>query len=119
MTHLLLSPPHKSQTKTNEQALPLPERYVVSLAHELVDKVTSRLEDYDMVIYVCVCVCVHAFTSPRPPTHQPKRSTQTPTKKSRKQGDAGQQIYQFLWDEYADWYIEASKTRLAPNVRLV
>ena len=26
--------------------------------------------------------------------------------------DAGQQIYQFLWDEYADWYIESSKTRM-------
>lgn len=30
-----------------------------------------------------------------------------------KQGDAGQQVYQFLWDEYADWFIEASKTRMA------
>jgi valyl-tRNA synthetase len=26
-------------------------------------------------------------------------------------GDAGRQIYEFLWDEYADWYIEVSKTR--------
>lgn len=26
-------------------------------------------------------------------------------------GDAGQQIQAFLWDEYADWYIEVSKTR--------
>jgi hypothetical protein len=28
------------------------------------------------------------------------------------QGDAGRLIYEFLWDEYADWYIEASKTRM-------
>ena len=27
-------------------------------------------------------------------------------------GDAGRQIYEFLWDEYADWYIELSKTRM-------
>lgn len=27
-------------------------------------------------------------------------------------GDAGRQIYEFLWDEYADWYIEVSKTRM-------
>jgi len=27
-------------------------------------------------------------------------------------GDAGSKIYQFLWDEYADWYIESSKTRM-------
>jgi valyl-tRNA synthetase len=26
-------------------------------------------------------------------------------------GDAGRQIQEFLWDEYADWYIEVSKTR--------
>ena len=26
-------------------------------------------------------------------------------------GDAGKQIQEFLWDEYADWYIEVSKTR--------
>jgi valyl-tRNA synthetase len=27
-------------------------------------------------------------------------------------GEAGRQIYDFLWNEYCDWYIEASKTRL-------
>ncbi|CAM9303864.1 unnamed protein product [Phaeothamnion confervicola] len=27
--------------------------------------------------------------------------------------DAGRQIYELLWDEYADWYLEASKTRMA------
>lgn len=28
-------------------------------------------------------------------------------------GDAGRLIYEFLWDEYADWYLEASKTRMS------
>lgn len=27
-------------------------------------------------------------------------------------GAAGSKIYEFLWDQYADWYIEISKTRL-------
>ncbi|KAJ1428256.1 tRNA synthetases class I-domain-containing protein [Ochromonadaceae sp. CCMP2298] len=27
-------------------------------------------------------------------------------------GEAGRQIYEFLWDEFADWYIEASKARM-------
>lgn len=27
-------------------------------------------------------------------------------------GAAGMKIYEFLWDQYADWYIEISKTRL-------
>ena len=26
-------------------------------------------------------------------------------------GDVGRQIYEFLWDEFADWYVEASKPR--------
>ena len=28
-------------------------------------------------------------------------------------GPAGTSIYSFLWDEYADWYIEISKRRIA------
>jgi len=27
-------------------------------------------------------------------------------------GEAGRKVYEFLWDDFADWYIEASKTRL-------
>ena len=27
-------------------------------------------------------------------------------------GAAGSKIYEFMWDQYADWYIEISKTRL-------
>lgn len=27
-------------------------------------------------------------------------------------GDVGRRIYEFLWDEFADWYVEASKPRI-------
>ncbi|CAM9542848.1 unnamed protein product [Pylaiella littoralis] len=57
------------------ETLALPERYIVSKCHRLVEDVTQGLQGYDM-------------------------------------GDAGKNIYEFLWDEYADWYIEASKTRV-------
>ncbi|CAM9720753.1 unnamed protein product [Ectocarpus fasciculatus] len=57
------------------ETLALPERYIVSKCHRLVEGVTTGLQGYDM-------------------------------------GDAGKNIYEFLWDEYADWYIEASKTRI-------
>lgn len=30
-------------------------------------------------------------------------------------GDAGRLIQEFLWDEFADWYVEISKTRLYSN----
>lgn len=30
-------------------------------------------------------------------------------------GDAGRTIQEFLWDEFADWYVEISKTRLYNN----
>jgi len=28
-------------------------------------------------------------------------------------GEAGKQIYEFLWNDYADWYVEISKRQLA------
>jgi valyl-tRNA synthetase len=44
----------------------VPERFIVTKCHDLVEKVTESLEAYEM-------------------------------------SDAGFAIYQFLWDEYADW----------------
>eukprot|EP00180_Rhodochaete_pulchella_P002608 Plantae.Rhodophyta-Rhodochaete_pulchella.ctg4010.p1 GENE.Plantae.Rhodophyta-Rhodochaete_pulchella.ctg4010~~Plantae.Rhodophyta-Rhodochaete_pulchella.ctg4010.p1 ORF type:complete len:861 (+),score=137.05 Plantae.Rhodophyta-Rhodochaete_pulchella.ctg4010:40-2622(+) len=55
--------------------LRLPERYIISRCHQLVDEVSDGLESYNF-------------------------------------GEPGSLIYEFLWDEFADWYIEASKTRL-------
>ncbi|KAI0561841.1 valine--tRNA ligase [Gracilaria domingensis] len=54
--------------------LPLPERYILSKLHILVDTVTNGLDTLTF-------------------------------------GDAGRQIYEFLWDEFADWYVETAKTR--------
>ena len=62
--------------------LALPERYIVSSCHQLVERVTLLLENYDF-------------------------------------GDAGRQIYEFLWDEFADWYIEISKTRMREGMDAV
>ena len=31
-------------------------------------------------------------------------------------GAAGSKVYEFLWDQYADWYIEISKTRLYEGI---
>lgn len=69
----------KSMSENEIQLLPLPEQYIVSACHQLIEKVTTALEAYDL-------------------------------------GDAGRQIYEFLWDEYADWYIEVSKTRMRDSV---
>eukprot|EP00522_Entomoneis_paludosa_P011021 CAMPEP_0172463194 /NCGR_PEP_ID=MMETSP1065-20121228/46288_1 /TAXON_ID=265537 /ORGANISM="Amphiprora paludosa, Strain CCMP125" /LENGTH=1013 /DNA_ID=CAMNT_0013219083 /DNA_START=213 /DNA_END=3254 /DNA_ORIENTATION=- len=56
-------------------SLSLPERYIISKCHTLVEGVTSDIENYSL-------------------------------------GAAGSKVYEFLWDHYADWYIEISKTRL-------
>ena len=59
-------------------SMPLPERWVISRCHSLVERVTRQLSAYDF-------------------------------------GPAGQSIYAFLWDEYADWYLEISKRRIASD----
>lgn len=53
----------------------LPEKYIITKCHALVNSVTEDLENYQL-------------------------------------GAAGSRIYEFMWDQYADWYIEISKTRL-------
>jgi len=62
-------------SKEEFDTLALPERYIISKCHELVESVTNDIEKYQL-------------------------------------GAAGSKIYEFLWDQYADWYIEISKTRL-------
>lgn len=65
----------KFDTEEALHKLPLPECWVVSELHKLIDNVTSS---YDKFFF----------------------------------GDAGREIYDFFWGDFADWYIEASKTRL-------
>lgn len=58
--------------------LPLPERFIITKLHILVESVSTGLESLSF-------------------------------------GDAGRLIQEFLWDEFADWYVEISKTRLYSN----
>ena len=62
-------------SKSEFESLAMPERYIISKCHELVDSVTDDIEKYQL-------------------------------------GAAGSKIYEFLWDQYADWYVEISKTRI-------
>ncbi|OAY68306.1 Valine--tRNA ligase, chloroplastic/mitochondrial 2 [Ananas comosus] len=65
---------NKFDTEALLAKLPLPECWVVSELHELIDNVSTS---YDKFFF----------------------------------GDAGREIYDFFWGDFADWYIEASKTR--------
>lgn len=64
-----------TMTQAEYDTLALPERYIVSKCHELVQSVTEDIENYSL-------------------------------------GAGGSKVYEFLWDQFADWYIEISKTRL-------
>ncbi|KAK1311491.1 Valine--tRNA ligase [Acorus calamus] len=66
---------YKFDTEESLRELPLPECWVVSELHELIDTVTSSYEKFFF-------------------------------------GDVGREIYDFFWADFADWYIEASKTRV-------
>lgn len=66
---------YKFDTGESLLTLPLPECWVVSKLHELIDNVTSS---YDKFFF----------------------------------NDIGREIYDFFWGDFADWYIEASKTRV-------
>ncbi|MEW5311032.1 MAG: hypothetical protein WDW38_002779 [Sanguina aurantia] len=55
-------------------SLPLAEKWIVSLLHQVIDDVTERHDKYDF-------------------------------------NQAGMSVYNFFWDEFADWFIEASKVR--------
>nr|WP_290668539.1 valine--tRNA ligase [Ardenticatena sp.] len=62
-------------TDEEVQALPLPERWIVSRLHQVIAEVTDLLDRFYF-------------------------------------GEAGRTLYHFFWNEFADWYIEAAKTRL-------
>jgi valyl-tRNA synthetase len=62
-------------TSEEFEKLLLPEKYIITKCHALVNTVTEDLENYQL-------------------------------------GAAGSKIYEFMWDQFADWYIEISKTRL-------
>ncbi|TVU21994.1 hypothetical protein EJB05_31666 [Eragrostis curvula] len=66
---------NKFDTEASLAKLPLPECWVVTRLHELIDEVSTS---YDKFFF----------------------------------GDAAREIYDFFWGDFADWYIEASKTRL-------
>ncbi|ONM27894.1 Valine--tRNA ligase chloroplastic/mitochondrial 2 [Zea mays] len=66
---------NKFDSEASLQKLPLPECWVVTGLHELIDKVSRS---YDKFFF----------------------------------GDAAREIYDYFWGDFADWYIEASKTRL-------
>ncbi|KAL7114480.1 hypothetical protein ACP275_04G123600 [Erythranthe tilingii] len=65
----------KFDTEESLFKLPLPECWVVSKLHMLIDAVTAS---YDKFFF----------------------------------GDVAREIYDFFWADFADWYIEASKSRL-------
>ncbi|KAL9170092.1 hypothetical protein ABFS82_04G121200 [Erythranthe guttata] len=65
----------KFDTEESLFKLPLPECWVVSKLHMLIDAVTTS---YDKFFF----------------------------------GDVAREIYDFFWADFADWYIEASKSRL-------
>jgi valyl-tRNA synthetase len=66
-------------TQEEFDSLALPERWIISQCHSLVESVTKDIENYQL-------------------------------------GAAGSKVYEFLWDQFADWYIEISKTRLYEGV---
>ncbi|KAG2631784.1 hypothetical protein PVAP13_2NG047801 [Panicum virgatum] len=66
---------NKFDTEASLQELPLPECWVVTGLHGLIDRVSTSYEKFFF-------------------------------------GDAAREIYDFFWGDFADWYIEASKTRL-------
>lgn len=55
--------------------LPLPERWIISKLHSVVDSITKSQENYDF-------------------------------------GEAGRLLYDFIWSDFADWFIETAKSRL-------
>ena len=85
-------------TSEEYESLPLPEKYIISKCHALVSDVTREIENYQLGAAgskVRIEVSLFVFT-----------------RQDLNKFSIFTQIYEFLWDQYADWYIEISKTRL-------
>jgi valyl-tRNA synthetase len=67
--------PFDAETPRRDDALMLPDRWILSRHNRLISNVTRLMEDWQF-------------------------------------GEAGRQIYDFLWGEYCDWFLEISKIRL-------
>lgn len=87
-------------TNDEFERLALPEQYIVSKLHSLVESITQDIESYQLgvagskvsdVVTRGIIIFFAIFLT---------------------KYDVDQQVYEFLWDQYADWYIEISKTRL-------
>lgn len=69
-----LEPDMRPQFTVTPDQLTIPDRWILSRAHQLIANATRLIEEYNF-------------------------------------GEAGRQIYEFFWSEFADWYIEIAKIR--------
>jgi len=99
-----------SMTSSELASLPLAEKYIVSTCHNLIAEVFIIVTITNtiitiiiitiiiaaIVIIIIIIIIIIKVTNDL---------------ETYNFGEAGRRIYEFLWDEYADWYIEISKIR--------